>query len=56
LRLKDGKRKPREREREREREFVDVVAHRGNETIYAEVKGRSNSPHGKGLDTYTASC
>ena len=40
----------------REREFVDVVAHRGNETIYAEVKGRTNSPHGKGLDTYTASC
>ena len=38
-------------ETETEREFVDVVAHRGNETIYAEVKGRTNSPHGKGLDT-----
>ena len=25
-----------------ETEFVDVVAHRGNETIYAEVKGRTN--------------
>ena len=27
-------------ETETETEFVDVVAHRGNETNYAEVKGR----------------
>src|SRR5215213_4721376 len=36
---------------ETEAEFVDVVAHRGNETIYAEVKGRTNSRTGAGLDT-----
>ena len=34
-----------------EAEFVDVVAHRGNETIYAEVKGRTKSRPGSGLDT-----
>src|SRR3954467_10790066 len=34
-----------------ETEFVDVVAHRGNETIYAEVKGRTKSRPGAGLDT-----
>jgi hypothetical protein len=38
-------------ETETETEFVDVVAHRGNETIYAEVKGRTNSRPGAGLDT-----
>src|SRR5215203_4557613 len=31
--------------------FMDVVAHRGNETIYAEVKGRTKSRPGAGLDT-----
>jgi Holliday junction resolvase-like predicted endonuclease len=31
--------------------FVDVVAHRGDETIYAEVKGRTKSRPGAGLDT-----
>jgi hypothetical protein len=36
---------------ETEKEFVDVVAHRGNEKIYAEVKGRTNSRPGAGLDT-----
>ena len=30
---------------------MDVVAHRGNETIYAEVKGRTNGRPGAGLDT-----
>ena len=30
---------------------MDVVAHRGNETIYAEVKGRTNNRPGAGLDT-----
>ena len=30
---------------------MDVVAHRGNETIYAEVKGRTKSRPGAGLDT-----
>jgi hypothetical protein len=29
---------------------VDVVARRGNETIYAEVKGRTKSRPGAGLD------
>ncbi|CAA9493010.1 MAG: hypothetical protein AVDCRST_MAG53-1641 [uncultured Solirubrobacteraceae bacterium] len=29
--------------------FVDVVAHRGNETIYAEAKGRTKSRPGGGL-------
>ena len=38
-------------ETETETEFVDVVAHRGNETIYAEVKGRTNSRPGAGVDT-----
>jgi Holliday junction resolvase-like predicted endonuclease len=38
-------------ETETETEFVDVVAHRGNETIYAEVKGRTKSRPGAGLDT-----
>jgi hypothetical protein len=31
--------------------FVDVVARRGDETIYAEVKGRTKSRPGAGLDT-----
>ena len=30
---------------------MDVVAHRGNETIYAEAKGRTKSRPGAGLDT-----
>ena len=30
---------------------MDVVAHRGNETIYAVIKGRTNSRPGAGLDT-----
>jgi hypothetical protein len=38
-------------ETEIETEFVDVVAHRGNETIYAEVKGRTKGRPGAGLDT-----
>ncbi len=38
-------------ETETETEFVDVAAHRGTETIYAEVKGRTNSRPGAGLDT-----
>ena len=38
-------------ETETETGFVDVVAHRGNETIYAEVKGRTKSCPGAGLDT-----
>jgi Holliday junction resolvase-like predicted endonuclease len=37
-------------ETETETEFVDVVAHRGNETIIAEVKGRTNRGPGEGLD------
>jgi hypothetical protein len=36
---------------ETETGFVDVVAQRGNETIYAEVKGRTKSRPGAGLDT-----
>jgi hypothetical protein len=36
---------------ETEIEHIDVVARRGNETIYAEVKGRTKSPPGRGLDT-----
>ena len=36
---------------ETETEFVDVVARRGNETIYAEAKGRTKSRPGAGLDT-----
>jgi len=43
-------------ETETETEFVDVVARRGNETIYAEVKGRTKSRPGAGLERYTASC
>jgi hypothetical protein len=39
------------RETETETGFVDVVAHRGTETIYAEVKGRTKSRPGAGLDT-----
>jgi hypothetical protein len=38
-------------ETETETDFVDVVAHRGNETIYAEVKGRTKGRPGAGLDT-----
>src|SRR3954447_1489684 len=38
-------------ETETETAFVDVVAHRGDETIYAEVKGRTKSRPGAGLDT-----
>jgi hypothetical protein len=38
-------------ETETETGFVDVVAHRGNETIYAEAKGRTKSRPGAGLDT-----
>ena len=38
-------------ETETETAFVDVVARRGNETIYAEVKGRTKSRPGAGLDT-----
>jgi hypothetical protein len=38
-------------ETEAETAFVDVVARRGNETIYAEVKGRTKSRPGAGLDT-----
>ena len=34
-----------------ESEFVDVVAHRGSQSIYAEVKGRTKSRPGAGLDT-----
>jgi Holliday junction resolvase-like predicted endonuclease len=36
---------------ETETGFVDVVAHRGNETILAEVKGRTKGRPGAGLDT-----
>src|SRR3954447_12470608 len=38
-------------ETETETGFVDVVARRGTETIYAEVKGRTKSRPGAGLDT-----
>ena len=38
-------------ETETETEFVDVVAHRGDETVYAEVKGRTKNRPGAGLDT-----
>lgn len=34
-----------------EKDFVDVVARRGSETIYAEVKGRTKGRPGAGLDT-----
>jgi Holliday junction resolvase-like predicted endonuclease len=40
-------------EAETETGFVDVVARRGNETIYAEVKGRTQSRAGVGQDTLT---
>src|SRR4051794_3621345 len=36
---------------EAERGYIDVVARRGNETIYAEVKGRTRGRPGAGLDT-----
>lgn len=38
-------------ETETETKFVDLVAIRGNETIYAEVKGRTKGRPGAGLDT-----
>jgi hypothetical protein len=38
-------------ETETETGFVDVVARRGDEAIYAEVKGRTKSRPGAGLDT-----
>jgi hypothetical protein len=38
-------------ETETEAEFVDLVARRGNETIYAEAKGRTKSRPGAGLDS-----
>src|SRR3954468_6510979 len=34
-----------------EKLYIDVVARRGNETIYAEVKGRTKGRPGAGLDT-----
>ena len=37
-------------ETETETKHVDVVARRGNETIYAEVKGRTKNRAGAGLD------
>jgi len=37
-------------ETETEIEHVDVVARRGNETIYAEAKGRTKSRPGGGMD------
>jgi hypothetical protein len=36
---------------ETEKGYVDVVAHRGSETIYAEVKGRTKGRPGAGLDS-----
>ncbi|HEX7168117.1 MAG TPA: hypothetical protein VF230_14155 [Acidimicrobiales bacterium] len=36
---------------EAEKGYIDVVAHRGDETIYAEVKGRTKGRPGAGLDT-----
>jgi hypothetical protein len=36
---------------ETESDFVDVVARRGPETIYAEVKGRTKNGPGGGVDT-----
>jgi len=36
---------------EAEKGYIDVVARRGNETIYAEVKGRTKGRPGAGLDT-----
>jgi hypothetical protein len=40
----------REWETETETDFVDVVARRGVETIYAEAKGRTKSRAGGGVD------
>jgi hypothetical protein len=36
---------------EAEKGYIDVVAHRGRETIYAEVKGRTKGRPGAGLDS-----
>src|SRR3954467_24214 len=36
---------------EAEKGYIDVVAHRGSETIYAEVKGPTNGRPGAGLDS-----
>jgi hypothetical protein len=36
---------------ETEKGYIDVVAHRRDETIYAEVKGRTTGHPGAGLDT-----
>ena len=36
---------------EAEKGYIDVVAHRGSETIYAEVKGRTKGRPGAGLDS-----
>jgi hypothetical protein len=36
---------------ETEKGYIDVVAHRGGETIYAEVKGRTKGRPGAGLDS-----
>jgi hypothetical protein len=38
-------------ETETEAEFVDVLARRGDETIYAEAKGRTKSRPGGGVDS-----
>jgi hypothetical protein len=38
-------------ETETETEFVDLVAHRGDETLYAEAKGRTKGRPGAGLDS-----
>ena len=37
-------------ETETETDFMDVVARRGNDTIYAEAKGRTNKSPGQGVD------
>jgi hypothetical protein len=36
---------------ETEKDFIDVVAERGDEKLYAEVKGKTTSRPGVGLDT-----
>jgi Holliday junction resolvase-like predicted endonuclease len=36
---------------ETQKGYIDVVAHRGDQTIYAEVKGRTKGRPGAGLDT-----
>jgi hypothetical protein len=36
---------------EAEKGYIDVVAHRGRETLYAEVKGRTKARPGAGLDS-----